>query len=138
MKKFLLMFFCLFALCVKAQTNSDSKVYDQQSIEGIWATYQAYDQNKKKWKDIGEVICFAFTNLSIGGQNIAIIKSEDSDYLKLPYSIKNNTIQIGNDIATPMTIKILSIIEGKEMIGLLSVDPKSHGTLFKFLYVEEQ
>ena len=39
MKKFLLMFFCLFALCVKAQTNSDRKVYDQQSIEGIWATY---------------------------------------------------------------------------------------------------
>lgn len=117
------MFFCLFALCIKAQTNSDSKVYDQ---------------NKKKWQNIGEVFCFAFTKLRIGGQNIAIIKSEDSDYLKLPYSIKNNTIQIGNDIATPMIIKILYITEGKEMIGLLSIDPKSSGTLFKFLYVEEQ
>ena len=137
MKKFLLMFFCLFALCVNAQTNSDSKVYDQQSIEGIWATYQAYDQHKKKWKDIGEVLCFAFTKFSIGGQNIVIIKTKDSDYLKLPYSIKNNTIQIGNDIATPITIKILSITEGKDMIGLLSIDPKSPGAIFKFLYVEE-
>ena len=137
MKKFLLMFFCLFALCVNAQTNSDSKVYDQQSIEGIWATYQAYDKHKKKWKNIGEVLCFAFTKFSIGGQNIVIIKTKDSDYLKLPYSIKNNTIQIGNDIATPITIKILSITEGKDMIGLLSIDPNSSGTLFKFLYVEE-
>ncbi len=36
-----------------------------------------------------------------------------------------------------MKIKILSITEGKEMLGLLSIDPKSSGTLFKFLYVEE-
>ena len=142
MKKILFVIMCFVAVFAMAQTKRATSFYNTQSVNGMWITAKVYNENTHEWQDVDTegMFAFGFTSTKTNGKDIAIMVATGQDTNRFTYKVVNNTISlydITDSTNKLITIKILSLKRGQEMIGKISTSSSIYTAKYKLIYVDK-